>query len=50
VVRVDLEEMKPRPSLLEACTSCPVLHEKLDAFVSYARSLEAALKAPTPTS
>jgi hypothetical protein len=36
--------------LLGACTSCPVLHEKLDESVAYARSLEAALKAPIPTS
>jgi hypothetical protein len=50
VLRVELDEMKSRPSLLGACTSCPVLHEKLDMFVSYARYLEAALKAPIPTS
>jgi hypothetical protein len=42
--------MKPRPSLLGACTFCPVLHEKLDASLVYARSLEAQLKAPIPTS
>jgi hypothetical protein len=42
--------MKSRPSLPGAFTSCPVLHEKLDAFVAYARSLEDALKAPIPTS
>jgi hypothetical protein len=30
VLRVELYEMKSRPSLLGACTSCPVLHEKLD--------------------
>jgi hypothetical protein len=33
-----------------ACTSCPVLHEKLDVSIAYARSLEATLKAPIPTS
>jgi hypothetical protein len=49
VLRVDLDEMKSRPSLLGACTSCPVLHEKLDVFFVYARSLEAQLKAPFPT-
>jgi hypothetical protein len=38
------------PSLLGACTSCPVLHEKLDVSLVYARSLEAQLKAPIPTS
>jgi hypothetical protein len=41
--------MKSRPSLLGACTSCPVLHEKLDASLAYARSLEAQLKDPIPT-
>jgi hypothetical protein len=49
VLSVDLDEMKSRPSLLGACTSCPVLHEKLDASLVYARSLEAQLKAPIPT-
>jgi hypothetical protein len=50
VLRVELDEMKSRPSLLGACTSCPILQEKLDVSVAYARSLEAALKAPIPTS
>jgi hypothetical protein len=49
VLRVELDEMKSRPSLLGACTSCPVLHEKLDVSLVYARSLEAQLKAPIPT-
>jgi hypothetical protein len=49
VLRVELDEMKPRSSLLGACTSYPVLHEKLDALLVYARSLEAQLKAPIPT-
>jgi hypothetical protein len=49
VHRVELDEMKSRPSLLGACTSCPVLHEKLDVSLAYARSLEAHLKAPIPT-
>jgi hypothetical protein len=49
VLRVELDEMKSRPSLLGACTSCPVLHEKLDASLVYARSIEAQLKAPVPT-
>jgi hypothetical protein len=49
VLRVELDEMKYRPSLLGACTSCPVLHEKLDVSLAYARSLEAQLKAPIPT-
>jgi hypothetical protein len=50
VLRVELDEMKSRPSLLCACTYCPILHEKLDVSVAYARSLEAALKDPIPTS
>jgi hypothetical protein len=50
VLRVELDEMKSRPSLLGACTSCPVLHEKLDISLVYARLLEAQLKAPIPTS
>jgi hypothetical protein len=29
VLRAELDEMKSRPSLLGACTSCPALHEKL---------------------
>jgi hypothetical protein len=50
VLRVELDEMKSRPSLLGACTSCPVLHEKLDVSLVYDRSLEAQVKAPIPTS
>jgi hypothetical protein len=42
--------MKSRPYLLGACTSCHVLHEKIDVSLVYARSLEAQLKAPIPTS
>jgi regulator of replication initiation timing len=49
VLRVELDEMKSRPSLLGACTSCLVLHEKLDDSLVYARSLEAQLKSPIPT-
>jgi hypothetical protein len=49
VLRVELDEMKSRPSLLGACTSCPILHEKLEVSLAYARSLEAQLKAPVPT-
>jgi hypothetical protein len=41
VLRVEQDEMKYRPSLLGACTSCPVLHGKLDVSLVYARSLEA---------
>jgi hypothetical protein len=49
VLRVELDEMKSRPSLVGACTFCPTLHEKLDVSLAYARSLEAQLKAPIPT-
>jgi hypothetical protein len=41
--------MKSVLSLLGACTSCPILHEKLDVSLVYARSLEAQLKAPINT-
>jgi hypothetical protein len=50
VLRVELDEMKSRLSLLGACTFCPVLHEKLHVSLVYAISLEAQLKAPVPTS
>jgi small-conductance mechanosensitive channel len=30
VRRVEVVELKARPTLLGACTSCPVLHEKID--------------------
>jgi hypothetical protein len=43
VLRVELDEMKSKPSLLSACTSCPVLHEKLDVSLVYAQSLEAPI-------
>jgi hypothetical protein len=49
VLRVELDVAKSRPTLLGACTSCPVLHEKLDASLVCARYLEAQLKAPIPT-
>jgi hypothetical protein len=49
VLRVELDEMESRPSLLGACTSSPILHEKLYVLLAYARSLEARLKTPIPT-
>jgi hypothetical protein len=49
VLRVELDEVKSRPSLLGVCTFYPVLHEKLDISLVHARSLEAQLKAPIPT-
>jgi hypothetical protein len=36
--------------LLGACTSCPVLHQKIDEMHAYIVSLEDELKAPVPTS
>jgi regulator of replication initiation timing len=49
VLRIELDEMKSRPSLLGACTCCPVFHEKLDVSLVYPRSLEAQPKAPIPS-
>jgi short-subunit dehydrogenase involved in D-alanine esterification of teichoic acids len=43
-------ELKARPALLGACTSCPVLHEKIDEMHAYTVSLEAKLKETIPTS
>jgi hypothetical protein len=50
VLRVKVAELKSRPALLGACTSCPVLHEKIDEMHAYTISLEAKLKKPIPTS
>jgi hypothetical protein len=43
-------ELKSRPALLGACTSCPVLHAKIDEMHAYTSSLEAKLKELIPTS
>jgi hypothetical protein len=43
-------ELTSRPALLGECTSCPVLHEKIDEMHAYTISLEAKLKEPIPTS
>jgi hypothetical protein len=43
-------ELKFRSALLGACTSCPILHKKLDEMHAYTVSLEAKLKEPVPTS
>jgi hypothetical protein len=43
-------KLKSRSALLGACTSCPVLHEKIDEMHAYTVSLEAKLKEPIPTS
>jgi hypothetical protein len=50
VVRVDVAEFKSRSALLGACTSCPVMHAKIDDMHVYTASLEAKLKEPIPTS
>jgi hypothetical protein len=50
VLRVEVVELKSRPALLGACTSCPVLHGKIDEMHAYTVSLESKLKEPIPTS
>jgi hypothetical protein len=50
VLRVEVAELKSRPALLGACTSCPVLHGKIDEMYAYTVSLEAKLKEHMPTS
>jgi hypothetical protein len=50
VFRVEVDELKSRPALLGSCTSCLVLHEKIDEMHAYTASLEAKLKEPIPTS
>jgi hypothetical protein len=50
VLRVEVAELKSRPALLGACTSCPVLHGKIDEMHVYTVLLEAKLKEPIPTS
>jgi hypothetical protein len=50
LLRVEVVELKSRPALLCACTSCHVLNEKIDEMHAYTASLEAKLKEPIPTS
>jgi hypothetical protein len=50
VLRVEVVELKARPALLGACTSCPVLHEEIVEIYAYTVSLEAKLKKTIPTS
>jgi hypothetical protein len=50
MLRVELANLKSTPALLGACTSCPVLHGKIDDMHAYTISLEAKLKEPVPTS
>jgi hypothetical protein len=49
VLRVKMAELKSRSAFLGACTSCPVLHGKIDEMLAYTVSLEAKLKEPLPT-
>jgi hypothetical protein len=44
VLRVEAAELKSSPSLLGACTSCPVLHGEIDEMHAYIVSFEAKLK------
>jgi hypothetical protein len=50
VLGVEVAELKSRSALLGACTSCPVLHEKIDEMHAYTFSLQAKLKELIPTS
>jgi hypothetical protein len=50
VLRVEVVELKSRPALLGACTSCPVLHGKIDEMHAYTILLEANLKEHIATS
>jgi hypothetical protein len=50
LLRVEVAELKSRPALLGACTSCPILHGKIDEIHVYTVSLEAKLKEPISTS
>jgi hypothetical protein len=50
VLRVEVAELKSRSALIGACTSCPVLHAKIDKMHVYTASLESKLKEPIPTS
>jgi hypothetical protein len=45
VLRVEVAKLKSRPALLGACTSCPLLHDKIDEMHAYIVSLEAELHA-----
>jgi hypothetical protein len=50
VLRAEVAELKSRPALQEACTSCLVLHGKIDEVHAYTVLVEANLKVPIPTS
>jgi hypothetical protein len=50
VLRVDVAVLKSRSALLCSCTSCPILHKKIDEMHAYTVSLEAKLKEHVLTS
>jgi hypothetical protein len=50
VLRVEVAELKSIHALPGACTSCHVLHGKIDEMHAYTVSLEAKLKEAVPTS
>jgi hypothetical protein len=50
VLRVEVAALKSRHALLGACTSCHVLHGKIDEMHAYIISLEAEFKAHVSTS
>jgi hypothetical protein len=50
VLRVEVAKVKSRPALLGACTSCRVLHGKINEVHAYIISLEPKLKELVPTS
>jgi flagellar motility protein MotE (MotC chaperone) len=50
VLRVEVAKLMSRPALLGACTSCPVLHGKIDEMHAYTVLIEAKLKQLVPTS
>jgi hypothetical protein len=50
VLRVEVAELNSRSALLGSCTSCPVLHGKIDEMHAYTVSLGAKMKEPIPTS
>jgi hypothetical protein len=43
-----MAELKSRPALLGACTSCHVFHRKIDEMHAYIVSHEAKLEEPIP--
>lgn len=46
LLSAQLKELRSRSALLGACTSCPVLHAKLNDALARAKSPETALKSP----